>query len=55
MIWRGEQGLKSQIWYLKEERERERWWKEEKEREHKRPIQYQTWRVDNFKYVAQYL
>ena len=23
MIWRGEQGLKSQIWYLKEERERE--------------------------------
>ena len=22
MIWRGEQGLKSQIWYLKEERER---------------------------------
>ena len=24
MIWRGEQGLKSQIWYLKEERERER-------------------------------
>ena len=32
MIWRGEQGLKSQIWYLKEERERERERGDEKRR-----------------------
>ena len=32
MIWRGEQGLKSQIWYLKEEREREVMTRGERER-----------------------